>query len=172
MNEWSWVLSHVIAFKTYVSASMTSLAIFLEIVSVSAPSFCRLFHFQPQLTQKLFLQITYTPLPSVHFLYTYYISTLKKSSQTKPALWRFFFFFLKIFESEPHAGKWDWWLWWKGWWWPVTALLDIEFLLHLKCAVPFLSVHHIHSFISVLCMAYLISGLLCQSKTYKHSFKT
>lgn len=97
MNEWSWVLSHVIAFKTYVSASMTSLAIFLEIVSVSAPSFCRLFHFQPQLTQKLFLQITYTPLPSVHFLYTYYINTLKKSSQTKPALWRFFFFFSEDF---------------------------------------------------------------------------
>lgn len=89
MNEWSWVLSHVIAFKIYVSASMTSLVIFLEIVSVSAPSFCHLFHFQPQLTQKWFLQITYTLLPSVHFLYTYYINTLKKSSQTNPALWRF-----------------------------------------------------------------------------------
>ena len=58
---------------------MTFLVTFLETVLVSAPSFSLLFYFQSQLTQKLFLQITHTPLPSVHFLYSYYINLLKKN---------------------------------------------------------------------------------------------
>ena len=87
---------------------MTFLVTFLETVLVSAPSFSLLFYFQSQLTQKLFLLITHTPLPSVHFLYSYYINLLKKNpkqNQHSEAFWKW---------TSCWEMRW-WWLWSWGW---------------------------------------------------------
>lgn len=98
---------------------------------LSVCSIFLLFHFQPQLTQKLFLQITHTPLPSVHFLYSYYINLLKKKSQTNPALWSFLKVNLMLGNEIVVVAV-------MGLGWPFTALPELGFLLHVRCAARLL----------------------------------
>lgn len=142
---------------------MTFLVTFLETVLVSAPSFSLLFYFQSQLTQKLFLQITHTPLPSVHFLYSYYINLLKKKSQTKPAHWSFLKVNLLLGNEMVVVvvmglGC----LSQRCWSWAFYSTCGAARLLQSVMDIP----------LPQFCASYLTSGLLCLWKTYKRSFKT